>query len=100
MAPHGMVTTSQPLAAAAGLQIMQRGGNAIDAAVAAAAVLNVVEPMNTGLGGDLFAIIYVAKEKKLPVFNASGLAPVGAMLPRLPSLGYQAHPRHLRPGPG
>ncbi len=64
MAPHGMVTTSQPLAAQAGLQILMNGGNAIDAAVATAAVLNLVEPMNIGVGGDLFAIIYIAKEKK------------------------------------
>ena len=71
MAPHAMVTTSQPLAAQAGLQIMLRGGNAIDAAVATAAVLNLVEPMNVGVAGDLFAIIYVAKEKKLYVLNAS-----------------------------
>jgi len=63
MATHGVVTTSQPLAAQAGLQIMMNGGNAIDAAVATAAVLNVVEPESTGLAADLFAIIYVAKEK-------------------------------------
>ena len=100
MAPHGMVTTSQPLAAQAGLQIMQRGGNAIDAAVAAAAVLNVVEPMNTGMGGDLFVIIYVAKEKKLHVLNASGMAPTGATLARYNSLGYRADPRNWGPGSG
>jgi gamma-glutamyltranspeptidase / glutathione hydrolase len=100
MAPHGMVTTSQPLAAQAGLQIMQRGGNAIDAAVAAAAVLNVAEPMNTGMGGDLFAIIYVAKEKKLHVLNASGMAPSGATLARYNSLGYRAEPRNWGPGSG
>jgi gamma-glutamyltranspeptidase/glutathione hydrolase len=100
MAPHGMVTTSQPLAAQAGLQIMQRGGNAIDAAVAAAAVLNVVEPMNTGMGGDLFAIIYVAKEKKLHVLNASGMAPSGATLARYNALGYRADPRNWGPGSG
>ena len=56
MAQHGMVVTSQPLAAQAGLQILQHGGNAIDAAVATAAVLNVMEPMMVGIGGDLFAI--------------------------------------------
>jgi gamma-glutamyltranspeptidase / glutathione hydrolase len=100
MAPHGMVTTSQPLAAQAGLQIMQRGGNAIDAAVAAAAVLNVVEPMNTGVAGDLFAIIYVAKEKKLHVLNASGMAPSGATLARYNAVGYQAEPRNWGPGSG
>ena len=55
MAQHGMVVTSQPLAAQAGLQILRRGGNAIDAAVATAAALNVTEPMMVGMGGDLFA---------------------------------------------
>src|SRR5215475_11031564 len=78
MAPHGMVVASQPLAAQAGLRVLMQGGNAIDAAVASAAVLNVVEPMMVGVGGDLFAIIYVAKEKKLYALNASGMAPSGA----------------------
>jgi gamma-glutamyltranspeptidase/glutathione hydrolase len=78
VAQHGMVVTSQPLAAQAGLQILMRGGNAIDAAVATAAVLSVVEPMMVGVGGDLFAIIYVAKERKIYVLNASGTAPTGA----------------------
>src|SRR5262245_31235010 len=75
MAEQGMVTTSQPLAAQAGLRILMSGGNAIDAAVAAAAVLNVVEPMNAGIAGDLFAIVYIAKENKTYVLNASGMAP-------------------------
>jgi gamma-glutamyltranspeptidase / glutathione hydrolase len=100
MAPHAMVTTSQPLAAQAGLQIMRSGGNAIDAAVAAAAVLNVVEPMNTGMAGDLFAIIYVAKEKRLHVLNASGTAPSGATLAHYNELGYRADPRNWGPGSG
>ena len=69
MAQHGMVVTSQPLAAQAGLQILQQGGNAIDAAVATAAVLNVMEPMMVGVGGDLFAVIYIAKERKIYVLN-------------------------------
>jgi len=100
MAPHAVVTTSQPLAAQAGLQVMRSGGNAIDAAVAAAAVLNVVEPMNTGMAGDLFAIIYVAKEKKLHVLNASGTAPSGATLAHYNELGYRADPRNWGPGSG
>ena len=69
----------QPAAGAqAGLEILRKGGNAVDAAVATAAVLNLVEPMNVGVAGDLFAIIYTAKEHKLHVLNASGMAPSGA----------------------
>ena len=71
-APHGMIATSQPLATAAGLAVLQRGGNAVDAAVTAAAVLNVVEPPMTGIGGDLFAIVWSAKDHKLYGLNASG----------------------------
>ncbi|MEO8451442.1 MAG: gamma-glutamyltransferase [Gemmatimonadota bacterium] len=79
-APHGAVATSQPLATAAGLAVLQRGGNAIDAAVTAAAVLNVVEPMMTGMGGDLFSLFWSAKEKKLVGLNASGRS--GSLLTR------------------
>ena len=71
-APHGVIATSQPLATAAGLHVMQNGGNAIDAAVVAAAVLNLVEPHMTGVGGDMFAIFWSAREKKLVGLNASG----------------------------
>ena len=73
-APHGVVATSQPLASAAGLAVLQRGGNAVDAAVTAAAVLSVVEPMMTGVGGDMFAMVWIAKEHRLVALNASGRA--------------------------
>lgn len=74
-AQHGMVVSSQPLATQAGLQVLKQGGNAIDAAVAAAAVLSVVEPMNVGIAGDLFAIVYIAKDRKLYALNANVIAP-------------------------
>ena len=74
-AMNGMVATSQPLASAAGLRILQQGGNAVDAAVAAAAVLCVVEPMMVSPGGDLFALVWDAKKKELKALNASGRSP-------------------------
>jgi gamma-glutamyltranspeptidase/glutathione hydrolase len=73
-ATNGIAATSQPLATTAAIDVLQSGGNAIDAAVAAAAVLGVVEPMMTGPGGDMFALIWSAKEKKLIALNASGRA--------------------------
>jgi gamma-glutamyltranspeptidase / glutathione hydrolase len=79
-APNGVIATSQPLATAAGLRVLQNGGNAIDAAVTAAIVLNVVEPMMTGIGGDLFALFWSAKENKLVGLNASGRS--GSLLTR------------------
>jgi gamma-glutamyltranspeptidase/glutathione hydrolase len=72
---NGMVCASQPLASAAGMDILKAGGNAIDAAIAANAVLGVVEPMSCGLGGDLFAIVWSEKEHKLFGLNSSGRAP-------------------------
>jgi gamma-glutamyltranspeptidase / glutathione hydrolase len=100
MAQQGMVVTSQPLAAQVGLQILQHGGNAVDAAVATAAALNVMEPMMVGIGGDLFAVIYIAKERKIYVLNASGTAPTGATLERFNNLGYRWDPRNWGPGSG
>ena len=77
LARHGMVATSDPLASQAGLAILRQGGNAVDAAVAAAAVLDVTSQNDTGIGGDLFAIIWSAKDKKLYAINAAGRAPAG-----------------------
>ena len=100
LARNGIVSTVQPLASQAGLRILQQGGNAIDAAVATAAMLNVVFPGNVGIGGDLFALIYVAKEKKVYQLNASGIAPAGLTLERMQSLGYKANPANFGPGSG
>jgi gamma-glutamyltranspeptidase/glutathione hydrolase len=72
MGRQGMIATSQPLACAAGLQVLREGGNAVDAAVTAAAVLSVVEPTMTGIGGDLFAIVFDPRAGKLEGLNASG----------------------------
>jgi gamma-glutamyltranspeptidase/glutathione hydrolase len=100
LARNGVVVASQPLAAQAGLRILMAGGNAIDAAVATAATLNVTEPMNVGMGGDLFAIIYIAREHKVYVLNASGIAPTGATIARLNALGYAYDPHDWSPGSG
>jgi gamma-glutamyltranspeptidase/glutathione hydrolase len=78
MARQGMAATSQPLATAAAIRVLQEGGNAVDAAIAANAVLGVVEPMSCGLGGDLFAIIWDARSGTLHGLNASGRAPFAA----------------------
>jgi gamma-glutamyltranspeptidase/glutathione hydrolase len=75
VAQNGLVATSQPLAAQAGLDVLKAGGNAVDAAIATVATLCVVEPCSTGIGGDAFALIWMAKERKLYGLNASGPAP-------------------------
>src|SRR5471032_548797 len=75
LAQKGMVCASQPLASAAAIDVLRRGGNAIDAAIAASATLASVEPFMTGVGGDLFAIYWSAKEKKLKGLNGSGRCP-------------------------
>ncbi len=80
IAANGMVVSSQPLASQAGLEILKRGGNAIDATVAMAAVLNIVEPMSTGIGGDAFILIYLARTREIKGLNASGRAPANATL--------------------
>jgi gamma-glutamyltranspeptidase / glutathione hydrolase len=78
MARNGVVATSQPLASAAGLRVLQQGGNAIDAAITAAAVLSVVEPTMNGIGGDLFAIVYDPKTRQARALNASGRSAAAA----------------------
>lgn len=96
LARHGVVTTSQPLAAEAGLEILKHGGNAFDAAVATAAVLNVVEPVSAGLGGDVFMIAWSAKEHRLIALNASGRSPSGATPGHIAVRGFTGQmPMHM-----
>src|SRR5215470_18109979 len=71
---NGMVATSQPLASAAALRVLQDDGNAVDAAITAAAVLNVVEPNSTGIGGDMFALVYMQQDARPVGLNGSGWA--------------------------
>jgi gamma-glutamyltranspeptidase / glutathione hydrolase len=80
IAPHAMAATSQPLATQIALQIMQSGGNAIDAAIAANAALGLMEPTGNGIGGDLFAIVWDAKTQKLYGYNGSGRSPASLSL--------------------
>ena len=77
LARHGMVCTSVPAATQVGLDILKRGGSAVDAAIAANATLGLMEPVSNGIGGDLFAIVYRAKENKLYGINGSGRSPLG-----------------------
>lgn len=74
-AKNGAVATSTPLASQAGLEILKKGGNAVDAAVATAATLAVVEPTSNGIGGDAYALVWIEEEKRLYGLNSSGFAP-------------------------
>jgi gamma-glutamyltranspeptidase/glutathione hydrolase len=91
-ARNGLVATSQPLAAQAGLAVLQSGGNAIDAAIAAVATLCVVEPCSTGIGGDAFALIWSAAEGRLFGLNASGPAPAGLTADLVRGRGHTTFP--------
>lgn len=93
-ARHGMAATSQTLATAAAVRVLQDGGNAVDAAIAANAVLGVVEPMSNGVGGDLFAIVWDAKTSKLYGLNASGRSPCAATRSTFAGKGLTAIPVH------
>ena len=84
----GIVATSQPLATAAGLEILAKGGNAADAAVAAGAALNVTEPTSTGIGGDMFALYFSSDSKGVTALNGSGRAPASLTLDRLKKEGF------------
>ncbi len=89
---NGIVCTSQPLASVAGLEILKAGGNAIDAAICANAMLSLVEPMMCGPGGDLFAIVWSAKERKLTSLNASGRAPYDWSIDKARAMGLKELP--------
>jgi gamma-glutamyltranspeptidase / glutathione hydrolase len=86
---HGMVAASQPLAVAAGLEMLKQGGNAADAAVAAAAALAVTEPSSTGLGGDCFALYFDAQTHKVSALNGSGRAPAALNIERVKAAGFE-----------
>ncbi|MFT7381022.1 MAG: gamma-glutamyltranspeptidase/glutathione hydrolase [Roseivirga sp.] len=94
IAQHGMAATSQPLATQVALDILKQGGNAIDAAIAANAVLGLVEPTGNGIGGDLFAIIWDAKTQKLYGLNASGRSPYSLTLDYFKKNGYTSIPAY------
>ena len=90
---NGIVAAESPLAAQAGVRILEQGGNAVDAAIATNAMMGVVEPMMNGVGGDLFAIVYDAKGNKLYGLNASGWAPKGLTIEYLQKLGIRSMPQ-------
>src|SRR6266487_6708376 len=83
LARHGMVCTSVPAATQVGIDILKEGGSAVDAAIAANATLGLMEPVSNGVGGDLFAIVYSAKDNKLYGINGSGRSPLGLSYERM-----------------
>ena len=93
-AQHGMISTPHYLASQVGLRVLQDGGNAVDAAIAANAVLNVVLPNQCHIGGDLFALVWDPGDESLEGLNASGPAPAGASVEQIRSMGHSAMPMH------
>src|ERR671924_1343128 len=93
IAKNGMVVSSQPLATLAGVRLLMEGGNAIDAAIATAAVLGVVEPMSIGIGGDAFALFYSARDKAIKALDASGRSPCAASLEFCQKSGFTTMPQ-------
>src|SRR5436309_11849217 len=89
---HGMVATSHPLAALVGIDILKRGGTAVDAAIAANAMLGLVEPMSCGIGGDLFAQVWDARSGRVFGLDASGRAPQQASVSALTARGFSQMP--------
>lgn len=92
IATHGMVATSHPLATQIGLDVLKKGGSAVDAAIAANAALGLMEPVSNGVGGDLFAIVWDAKTKKLYGYNGSGRSPKSLTLKWFQDHAYKAIP--------
>src|ERR1043166_4175372 len=96
LARHGMVCTSVPAATQVGVEILKRGGTAVDAAIAANATLGLMEPISNGVGGDLFAIVYSAKENKLYGINGSGRSPLGLSYDAMKSELAKQHSETIR----
>ena len=94
IAEHGMVATSHPLATQVGIDILKKGGNAIDAAIAANAAIGLMEPTGNGIGGDLFAILWIEKDKKLYGLNASGRSPKDLTLDYFKEKGFTTIPAY------
>jgi len=92
IAQYGMAATSQPLATQVALDILKKGGSAVDAAIAANATLGLMEPTGNGIGGDLFAIVWDAKTQKLHGLNASGRSPYDLTLAHFKENGYEKIP--------
>src|SRR5437016_5072752 len=97
LARHGMVCTSVPAATQVGLEILKRGGNAVDAAIAANATLGLMEPVSSGVGGDLFAIVYSARDNKLYGLNGSGHSPLSLSYEQMKAELAKLHRETIHP---